>query len=306
MRKPDFFIVGAPKCGTTAMQYYLSQHPDIFMPEAKPPYFKGKELHFFGSDLKFRRPSLSEEDYLSYFREAKDEKRVGEASVWYLYSKLAAIEIKECCPRASIIIMLRNPVDMIYSLHSQQVYNRNEDITSFREALQAEYERKKGLRIPKTVHLVEGLFYRETVKFSEQVKRYFDVFGRENVQIIIFDDFKADTAGVYKNTLRFLGVDDSFEPEFKVINPNKVVRSKALREFLHDPPPMARMARKIGKRLVPKPLRQQIMEGLQRINIKYAPRPPMDPDLRHQLQEEFKPEVEKLSELLGRDLNFWR
>ena len=295
MRKPDFFIVGAAKSGTTAMYTYLKQHPEIFMPRIK-------ELNFWGRDLTFRFGRIKKDEYLSLFHEVRNEKRVGEVCIWSLYSKSAPFEIKEFSPSAKIIVMLRNPVEMIYAMHSQFLFDGHEDIENFKDALEAEEDRKRGLRIPKGCQLVEGLFYREVVKFSEQVKKYFDVFGRDNVHIIIFDDFKADTAGVYKDTLRFLDVDDSFEPEFKVINPNKVVRSKVLRDFLRDPPPVVR---KIGKRLVPKPLRQQIMKGLWRLNIKYVPRPPMDPELKRQLQEEFKPEVEKLSELLGRDLTHW-
>jgi len=295
MRKPDFFIVGAPKCGTTAMYDYLKQHPEIFMPRIK-------ELNFWGQDLTFRFGRIKKDEYLSLFREVRNEKRVGEVCIWSLYSTSAPFEIKDFSPSAKIIIMLRNPIEMIYALHSQFLYDGHEDIEKFKDALEAEEDRKRRLRIPNGCQVVEGLFYREVPKFSVQVRRYFDVFGRDNVHIIIFDDFKANTPRVYKNTLRFLGVDDSFKPEFKVINPNKVVRSKALREFIHDPSPMAR---KMGKYLIPKPLRQQIIKGLQRINTKHVPRPPMDPELRRQLQEEFKPEVEKLSELLGRDLTYW-
>src|SRR3989339_415720 len=137
MRKPDFFIVGAPKSGTTAMCTYLKQHPEIFMPEKK-------ESHFFGTDLNSPRFIRDKKIYLSLFSKAKDERRVGESSVWYLYSKKAASEIKEFSPSASIIIMLRNPVDMLYSQHSQFLYNGNEDIACFEEALNAEQDRRRG------------------------------------------------------------------------------------------------------------------------------------------------------------------
>jgi hypothetical protein len=109
MRKPDFFIVGAPKSGTTAMYFYLKQHPEIFMPERK-------ELHFFGSDFFAPHFVRDLKDYLKFFEGADNKKRIGEASPWYLYSKRAAFEIKEFNPDADIIIMLRNPVDMMYSL----------------------------------------------------------------------------------------------------------------------------------------------------------------------------------------------
>lgn len=295
MRKPDFFIVGAPKCGTTAMQDYLSQHPEIFMPK--------KELHFFGSDIRFNYRRHSEKEYLSYFKDAKDEKRVGEASVWYLYSKRAAYEIKEFNPSAQIIIMLRNPVEVLYSLHSQFLYSGNEDIVDFKAALEAEEDRKRGLRIPKTVYWVNGLYYRETVRFSEQVRRYFDVFGRENVHVIIFDDFEADVAKVYKETLCFLGVSEDFQLAFRIINPNKRIRSKFLRDYLLINPPQ--IAQSFAKVVMPQRLRQGLIKALKWYNTRYEPRPPIDTELRKCLQAEFAPEVERLSELSERDLTHW-
>jgi len=100
--KPNFFIVGAPKCGTTSMTEYLKQHPDIFIPEEKEP-------HYFGSDLEYPRITKTEAQYLRLFSEAQDERRLGEASVWYLFSQRAAQEIYEFNPLSRIIIMLRTP-----------------------------------------------------------------------------------------------------------------------------------------------------------------------------------------------------
>src|SRR5438034_3527344 len=115
MKIPGFFIVGAPKCGTTAMNDYLAGHPDIFMAK--------KEIHYFGSDLEIKQKKLSGEEYLDFFKEGEHKYIVGESSVWYLYSKNAAAEIKAFSPGAKIIIMLRNPVDMLPSLHSQHIFD---------------------------------------------------------------------------------------------------------------------------------------------------------------------------------------
>ena len=134
MKKPNFFIVGAAKCGTTSLYRYLRQHPDVFMPEQKEP-------NFFGSDLSYRFPRISQARYLSCFAKAKGETRIGEATTIYLYSEKAAEEIKAFSPEAKIIIMLRNPVDVLYSYHSQQLYSGNEDIPDFEEALRAEVDR---------------------------------------------------------------------------------------------------------------------------------------------------------------------
>lgn len=305
-KKPNFFIVGAPKCGTTAMYHYLGQHPEIFIltspPEAMESILGGKkEFHFFGSDLNFNR--CSKQEYLDNFSAAKQEKRIGESSVFYLYSREAAREIKEFCPSANIIIMLRNPVDLIYSWHSQLVFWGDEDIPKFENALNAEALRKRGLNFPKKHdHPIECLFYRDIPRFTEQIKRYFHVFGREKVHIILFDDFKKKTSNTYKSVLRFLDVDDDFEVQFKIVNSNKSIRNKSWQDFLRVPPSMIR---KIGKIFIPSSVYRSIRAELLHKNIKYETRPPMPPSLRKKLQADFASEIEQLSNLLNQDLTHW-
>src|SRR5262245_29668254 len=129
MRKPDFFIVGAPKCGTTAIFEYLAPHPEVFLAP--------KEPHFFGSDIRSIR-QVNEAEYLKLFGSAENELRLGDASVFYFYSNVAPQEIREFSPDARIIISLRNPVDMVYSLHSQLVFSLEDEIEDFETALRAE------------------------------------------------------------------------------------------------------------------------------------------------------------------------
>jgi hypothetical protein len=261
-----------------------------------------KDISYFGSDLNFDRSRISPEEYLSLFRDANGVLRIGESSVWYLYSKRAAEEIKSFSPSASIIVMLRNPVDMLYAQHSQFLYNCNEDIPDFEAALKAEPERKQGKCIPSKSHFLEGLFYHETIKYAEQVERYFDVFGRENVHVILYDDFKQDTAKVYEDTLAFLGIDTSFRPTFQVINPNKTLRSRRLQEFLIAPPPALT---RVFKQVTPQSLQGHLLKRLKRLNTQHTNRPALDPILRRRLQVEFQPEVQRISSLLGRDLSSW-
>lgn len=298
IKKPDFFIVGAPKSGTTAMNYYLKQHPEIFIPEVK-------EIHYFGTDLDFRFLSerINLNQYLSLFSKAQYEKRIGETSVWYLYSNSAAAEIKAFAPSASIIIMLRNPVDVLYSLHSQFVYEGNEDILDFREALDAEEYRKRGKKIPSTAYLSKTLFYREVVKFSGQISRYLNLFGKENIHFIVFDDLLRDPGEVYRAILHFLGVKEDFEIDFVKINPNKKLISPKLQRFLIRPP---QSILHYGKYLkIPIALQDWIIRMVTKMNTVYKERPPMDNLLRRQLQKEFIYEVGQLSEIVGRDLTHW-
>lgn len=296
MKGPEFFIVGAPKCGTTAMQEYLRQHPDIFMPDMK-------EIHHFADDLlKHDDPFLDRDRYLSLFAGAHEHQLIGEASVYHLFSRNAARNIKSFCPNAKIIIILRNPVDMLYSRHAQLVYNGAEDILDFEASLAAEEKRRNGELIPKNIRIEKKLLHREVVKFTEQGKRYFDMFGRDKVQVIIYDDLRKDTAKVYQETLGFLNVNDSFRPDFKVINPNKRVRTRTLQHLLKTPPSLVRIA---GKLLLPQSCRNLLLNGLKKLNTQFVPRQPMSPELRRRLQKEFTPEIKNLSELLGRDLTHW-
>lgn len=308
-KRPDFFIVGAPKCGTTALNHYLAAHPDIFMAR--------KETHFFGADLRFG-PQLQfyrcyPEEYWTAFAGRNGEARAGESSVWYLFSRKAAQEIKEFNPRARIIIMLRNPVAMLYSLYCQFVADGNEHLPTFREALAAEADRQAGRRLGRQTYFAQALVYRETARFPEQVRRYFDVFGRDRVHVIIYDDFSAETARIYRQALDFLGVAPAgFDRKFEVINGNangnNSVRSPALRAILNDP--FVRRTTVNLRAWLPRGIFMMIKNtGLRlnqlNFNDKQKKRQPLEPELRNSLAREFAPEIERLSDLLGRDLTYW-
>jgi len=295
MSRPDFFLVGAPKCGTTALYRCLEAHPEIFVPQRK-------ELHHFGTDLHSPTYVRGLNEYLALFAAAGNEKRAGEASVWYLYSKLAATEIKAFSPQASVIIMLRNPVDMLYSLHSQHLYNGTEEIVDFADALRAEEDRKRGNQVPKGVPAVERLFYREVAKYTDQVDRYLKSLGPDNVKVIIYDDFKQDPARICRETFGFLKVDQGVEPAIRVVNPNKKLRSKTAQAVLDQPP---RILGKLVRPLTTPALRHRLFLTAQQLNTSYQARPPLPAELRQQLQKEFAPEIERLSVLLNRDLTYW-
>jgi len=293
MKRPNFFIVGAPKCGTTALYEYLQRHSQI--------YLYSKELYFFGSDFTFRQPRPSLEYYLSLYENVDKEIAIGDASVWYLYARYAAREIHQFNPQAKIIVLLRKPSDVLYSLHSQQFYNGNEDIESFEKALAAEADRKKGLRLPPLIGCpYEALYYSEVVRFSEQLKRYLEVFGREQVKVILFDDFIKKTDVIYGETLSFLGVDTSFKTSYERINANKKIRNVRLRNLLKKRSPALI---KTAKMLFPsRRLRQKVLAKLWQANTSYQERPPLDSKLRQQLDEQFRSEVVHLSNLLQQDL----
>jgi hypothetical protein len=294
-RRPDFFIVGCFKSGTTALYHYLRQHPQIFMPAHKEPLF-------FGDDLTRRYGRLTLEEYLALFRGARPGQRVGEASTWYLYSRSAAREIREFSPDALIIVMLRNPVDVMYAQHSQLVFNATEDLADFEAALEAEPDRRRGQRLPPGPLRVENLFYRESVRFADQLERYFDVFGRERVHVVLYDDFRDDTAGAYRAVLEFLGVDNNFRPSLEVVNESKRVRSRVLQRLVFQPPAPILAGVRLMRRL---PVAHRVRAAVLRLNSAPQPRKPMDPQLRRRLAGKFAADIERVARLIGRDLSGW-
>jgi len=279
------------------MYSYLSQHPNIFMSPHKEP-------HYFGSDLdRTDRVPMTETQYLELFAGAGDCPIVGEASVFYLYSRLAAQEIAKFEPKARILMMLRCPVDMIYSYHAQRLYGGREDISDFAEALRAEADRKRGRRLPPRVGLRQGLFYSDVGKYADQVARFFDRFPSRQVHVILYDEFQADVALSYRRTLEFLGVDPNFRPDLGIVNPNTVPRSRRFRDFITQPPAALNKAAHV---LLPTvDLRRRVGEWLRKINTREARRPSLPLSVRRELQGKFREDILRLERLIGRDLSAW-
>lgn len=301
MRKPDFFLVGAPKCGTTAMAHYLAARSDIFMAR--------KEMHTFGRDLhfgsQFYRRNLDQ--YMAEFQGWKDQARGGESSVWYLFSETAANEIKAFSPDARILIMLRDPVEMLHSMYYTFLWDGNEHLSTFESALLAQNERRAGRMTTRKTYFAQGLVYEEIVRFTEQVQRYFNVFGRERVHVMIYDDFTTDIVGVYRRALDFLEVNSTrIVTDFEPVNANKFVKSSAVRDLFSDP--LVRRAVLAIRPMVPRVVfnaMQKVDARLRKMNSRDGERPPLSPELRERLNRHFAPEVEQLSTLLERDLTHW-
>jgi sulfotransferase family protein len=297
LKGPDFFIVGAPKCGTTAMTADLGQHPEIGM-------CPRKETHHFATDLYERlavkrgqRPP-DRRRFLDLFAELQDYPRRGEASVWHLYSAAAASEIKSFHAEASVLVMLRNPVEMLPSLHSQFVYVGLEPVEDFEAALALDAERERSgtpVGFPPSS-------YRSAIRYSEQLRRYIDVFGRDRVHVIRYEDFRADTRATYRHACEFLGVDPGFEPEIEVINPNKQVRSRLLRRVVRRPP---ESLRPILHRVTTEAMRRRVGNEMNRLNTKFTRRAPTPDAVSLGIRPDVERQVHELDELLDLDVSSW-
>lgn len=296
---PNFFIVGAPKCGTTALYRYLQPHPNIFMPEIKEP-------HFFARDLGDYPRIKTMDDYLGLFAGASDEHlRVGEASVYYLRSSVAIPAIREFNPDARLIAMFRNPVDMVYSLHSQLLYVSEETVEDFETAWRLQERRARGLDLPPHIRSPLLVQYAQVGQFGTQARRLLSSFPREQVKLILFDDFAASPQRVYDEVIEFLGIPHDGRTEFPRINENKGARVAWLRRLYRKPPPVLREAVRSLKRAVGGEGISTAKQKLVAMNTVRERRPPLSPKLRAELVAGFRDEVMLLAELTGRDLSHW-
>lgn len=299
--RPRFFVLGAPKCGTTALYQWLATDPGLFLP--------AKELHQWGGDLHHRRPARSLAEYEALFEPA-GARLPGEVAVWYLMSEAAPQELRAYAPEARLVAMIRHPVELIESLHSQLLYSGEEDLPDLARALEAEADRRAGRRIPRSAHRGleappdEALLYRRVADYAPQIRRWRAAFGRDALLVLRHEELKADPLGLYRRVVAHIGGPPGHEPPLGVVNPNKVARSPRAQRLVQG------LRWGPWNRLVPpgrlRRLARTGFERLQAFNTRQERRAPMDPALRARLLEELRPSVEALEAELGMELPAWK
>jgi len=219
MRKPDFFVVGAAKSGTSAIWKYFQRHKDIFVTKD----IANKELGYYSNNYGVN----NKEQYLSNFKEANPNQIIGEVCHAYLSSKESADLIKNDIPNAKIIIILRNPVERAYSLYNWMVMEGYENKISFERALKREEDflERKTVKESFLHEYKENYFYVKSGLYFNQVKKYFDVFGKENVLIIEHKDFKKNQKLYLEKIYGFLNISKEFNFEQNQTNKSKKVLS---------------------------------------------------------------------------------
>jgi Sulfotransferase domain len=304
-RVPDFFIVGHAKSGTSALFEMLRVHPQIFMPAGKEPWFLASDMRPRFQPRIGGQPVQTLEEYLALFDAARPEQRVGEASSSYLWSHTAAQAIAQLQPAARIIAILREPASFLRSLHLQLVRTHVESKNNLRKAMSLERARAQGRRIPRRSHRPQLLQYSQHVRYVEQLGRYHAAFPREQVQVLIYDDFRDDNEGTVRALFRFLGVDDTVPVDAVEANPTVGMRSQHLDDVVHSVSvgrgPLSRAAKRTLKALTPRQLRRDALSLTQRHIVHRSP-PAPDDAFTIELQRRFKGEVLALSEYLDRDL----
>jgi hypothetical protein len=297
--KPNFFIVGAPKCGTTALYEYLRPHPNIFMSDVKEP-------HFFARDFGTYPRVKTLQEYNAIFAQSTDEHlRVGEASVYYLRSSVAIANIREFNPDAKLIAMFRNPVEMVHSFHSQLLYISEEIVSDFETAWRLQERRSRGLDLPPAIRSPLLLQYAELGRFGTQTQRLLSLFPSSQVKLILYDDFAASPQRVYDEVIDFLGIPHDNRAEFPRVNENKRARIAWLRHFSRKPPPALREVYLNIKQALGTEGMNAIKRKVVKLNTVKERRQPLSPEFRAELVETFREEVALLSRLLNRDLSHW-
>jgi hypothetical protein len=286
-RRPNFLIVGAAKAGTTSLYYYLRQHPEIFMPEAKEP-------HYFVHDAGIG----SWKKYLSLFQGAGDKRMLGEASTGYLFSEESPRWIQAILGDIPIVILLRNPAGRAFSLYWWMAREGYEEAGTFSRALELEDERRTDPVFRETCpQFFSDYLYFTTGLYCEQVRRYFDTFGRERVKVCLFEDFTQDPLATCRDIFGFLGVQTGFTPELEVHNQGRWPLSIRRQYWLRN---------KAWRRLwfIPKKLRRLAIQRLMERNLgPGSPRP--DQALQVDLLRRYEQDIQNTEKLLRRDLGIW-
>lgn len=309
-KQPNFFVIGAPKCGTTALCDYLRGHPQIYIPRTKEPHFFARDLWQYASQY-----YKSYDDYLSLFADAPENAiALGEGSVFYAFSEVAVANIYAFDPSAKIIMMVRNPADMVYSLHGQYVFNNTdcESEADFEKAWRLQDARLKRSAMPARLAAATDrswllLQYRLVGRFADQLTRVFEYFPKEQVKVILFEDFRSDTKKIYEETLTFLSLATDNRTDFPRVKESRVRRFKALHHAvvnLTSFRPLIHVWRRIKRASGIESL------GLRRLIEKKTAlqqeRQSLPAELRQEILATFRDDVDRLSRLLGRDLSHWK
>ena len=299
VKRPNTFVVGAPKCGTSAMCDYLSQHPDVFMSKPKEPHY------FVGSEMPGKAGVFAEaERYAQVFNGVEGRHRViAEGSVWYLYSQTALRNISEFQPDSRIIAMLRRPDEMVYSMHNMAVVNFSENRLNFDEAWKTALAGNNRASWSDLCDERSKLDYHRIAMYAEQLERLYQYFPKQQVKLIFYDDFKLNTQDCFEELLNFLGI-SLFDANLSKINQSAVVGNRLLGKFLRKPPPAVMKASIIIKKLM-RADKLGWRDQLESMNTRVQSREPINPSIREDIIRHYRDDVIKLGKMCNRDLSHW-
>ena len=288
---PTFIIIGAAKAGTTALYWYLAEHPGVFMsPVKETNYFAygldaGGQLVYGDPDV-HRFPVKSLGEYEQLFGNVAGAAAVGEASPIYLECPQAAGRIRELLPAARIICSLRQPVERAYSDYLMYLRRRGRRFDPARELTATAGWARPDSR------------WMQVSRYAQQLERYFEAFPREQIHVLLIDDFKPSPLRAVQDVYRFVNVDPAFAPDFDTPHaPGGMPASTMLEGFFTSGAIVSAV-----KPWVP----VGAANWIRRLRTRNMRKPPaLPPTLKQELTAHFRDDIAKTSQLIGRSLEHW-
>ncbi|MET0984273.1 MAG: sulfotransferase [Steroidobacteraceae bacterium] len=296
---PSFYIVGAPRCGTTTLSRALGGHPDV-------SFSWPKETHFLLQDRSTLPRAKAQRLYLQSFHPAlaHGTRAIGDGSVTYLYRPDAIRRAVELDHRARFIVAVRNPLDMLRSYHARMLFLLEEEEPEFARAWALQDERAAGRHLPARCRDPKLLQYREAAALGKHVEQLLQLVGRDRCEVVVFDDLCAQSAEVYQRLLAFLGLRDDGRRQFTAKRQNSGFKHRWLQQLTMNPPPWAFGLLHMSNTTTIQRLKKW-RKRLKRLNTVPMERREFSPDVQAMLRDYFRNDVEKLSGLLDRDLTHW-
>lgn len=286
---PNFIIVGAPKAATTSLYHYLNQHPDIFMSTPKEVnFFSREEIEAQGLFYRdYKAKSLDE--YQQLFTGAEKFTAIGEGSVSYLFYPQTPNKIKALLPDVKIIILLRNPLERGFS-HYLMDYRLGLCDLAYEDIVFNDHKDKK-----------QGLYYQQYVQlgmYAEQLKRYFDIFQKENIRIYLQEDLKAAPLGVVRELYKFIGVDSDYVPDLKESHNSFSMPKNRLVHKIYS----FHFIRRFLSLVMP----SRVKSLLTSIFFDRKKKPSLDDRVKKHLATIYNPDIIEVEKMIGRDLSSWK
>ncbi|MGM0584156.1 MAG: sulfotransferase family protein [Pseudomonadota bacterium] len=299
--RPNLFLVGAAKSGTTALAELLSEQPEIFRPHVKEPSWWSSDYRRGEATVKLE----SQADYDRLFAPARTAgaRYALDASTSHLHSEVAIGRILAYRPDARFVVSLRDPVQMAHAFHMETLFNANEDVEDFETAWSLQAERAAGRRLPPACHEPAKLQYRTICAVGVQLDRLLSLAPRENVLVLFHQDLLDDPEAVWSRLLAFLDLPWRRADLSRQSGAAHFQRFPRLARLYQRPPPALGPAVRGGKRLLAATGTTSLAK---RALARRGRRPPMRPEFEARLREAFAPEVERLQAATGRDLSAWK
>lgn len=288
--QPNFIVIGAAKCGTTTLHARLSEHPDIFMCEPKEP-------SYFLQPWPMANLPLTEAEYLALFVAGEGRRAIGEASANYLFVPDTARRMHELLgDDLKLVVMLRHPVNMMYSLWEHASHGNWEDRPSSEALLASSIDEPL---IPREQDPFWTTWYCRRANYAAQIEAYLEYFPRENLKVFIFEEFYAPGCPLFPELFKFLGVDERFAPSGITLNAGMKLGSRGLNHFFHSTYPEYIFP--VIKHVVPHAVRWRVKARLVRLAKWRSSR--RSAPVRREMERRLNDSVRRLEALLGRDLS---